>query len=280
MQKQDAPVTVFTTFYRPDRHLDEAIRSVLAQTYSNFEYLLINDGAAADGEKLLKTYNDPRIRLINNNPKRGRVHSRIQGLEEARGKYFAVLDSDDIAEPNRLEKQVAFLDAHPSVVLVGSSLKIIDEQSQVLARRNYPLSNEEIKKALPVYNCIAQSTVLCRTDAMLKAGSYDADRFHFAEDYDLWLRMGRLGEFHNFAEPLARYRIHPGAGKYTLTKLAIKDTIRVRILATRSYGYSRSLRFYLSVAFQAALLILPASWIYRLFTILAYRRSPMNLQSS
>ncbi|HEX7705591.1 MAG TPA: glycosyltransferase family 2 protein, partial [Thermoanaerobaculia bacterium] len=167
------PLTVFTTFFRPDReHLDEAIRSVLAQSYTTFEYLLINDGDREESERILAAFPDPRIRILDNERRLGLMRSRQRGLSEARGELIALLDSDDIAAPDRLARQVAFLGDHPDHVLVGSFLRFVDNDSRTIGHRRYPIDDVEIRRRILEFNTIAQPAVMARRLPLLAAGGY------------------------------------------------------------------------------------------------------------
>jgi glycosyltransferase involved in cell wall biosynthesis len=250
------------------------IQSVLAQTYSDFEFLILNDGGSEATEYIRARYPDPRIRLMES-PGIGRVPSRNIGLREAKGELLALIDSDDIAHPRRLELQVEFLRRNPGHVLVGSTLEIIDERSATIGIRDYPEEDAAIRREMLAFNCLATSAVTLRTEAARKAGGYSEEAFICAEDYDLWLRMGKLGAFHNLRERLARYRIHAGAGKSRLTKLQLKDTIAVKLHAIRRYPYPWTARATAVLALQIPLCLLPSGWILALFRMTTYRREPV-----
>jgi hypothetical protein len=260
------PLSVFTTFFQPDRNqLDETIRSVLSQTFGDFEYVLISDGDRAESDRIRKTFPDPRIRIIENATRQGLMSSRRRGVAEARAELIALIDADDVAEPERFARQIAFLEAHPEHVLVGTGLRYIDEESRTIGFRTYPEHDEDIRRRMVEFNCIAQPAVMARRSALLAAGNYTPE-FEWAEDYDLWLRVARIGQMHNLPEPLTAYRIHRGAGKYTRLKASLRDMIRLKIHATRHYGYPFTPRVALNIALHCALIPLPSSlvvWAFR-----------------
>jgi hypothetical protein len=257
-------LTVFTPFYKNIRYFDETIVSVLSQSYGDFEYLMINDGDPADADRIIRKYNDPRIRIINSPTPLGLSGSRDAGLREARGELIAFIDSDDFCEPGRLEKQVAFLKTNPDHILVGTGLRFINDRSQTIGSRSYPQTDEVIKKRLVVVNCIAQPSVMARRAKLIEAGGY-TNEFPAAEDYDLWLRLARFGKFHNLPEPLVAYRIHFESGKWTLLKPAVRDTTRAKIRAITRYGFKPTARAVISIAVHSLLLLLPARVIWWLF---------------
>jgi glycosyltransferase involved in cell wall biosynthesis len=266
------PLTVFTPFYRNIRYFDETIVSVLSQSFTNFEYLMINDGDPADAGRIERHYCDPRIRIINTSTRLGLSGSRNAGLQEARGDLIAFIDSDDWCEPGRLAKQVEFLRDHPDYVLVGGALRFVNERSEIIGSRSYPQTDDEIKRTIVIYNCIAQPTVMARRRSLIEAGGY-SDEFPAAEDYDLWLRLARVGKFQNLREPLVAYRLHEEAGKNLLLKPAVRDTMRAKIKALRHYGFKTTPRALASIAAHMLLLLLPARIVYWLFKRIMLRSS-------
>ena len=257
-------LTVFTPFYKNIEYFDETIASVLSQSFRDFEYLMINDGDPADARRIETTYGDARIRIINTRSPLGLSGSRNAGLNEARGELIALIDSDDFCEPGRLEKQIAFLDAHPDHILVGSGLRYVNEESETIGSRAYPETDDEIKSRLVAVNCIAQPSVMARRQALIDAGGYN-DEFPCAEDYALWMRLARFGKFHNLQEPLVAYRIHLRSGKHVLLRAALRDTVGVKIQALRRHGFKPTPRALASIAMHLVLLALPARVVYWLF---------------
>lgn len=257
-------LTVFTPFYKNIEYFDETIRSVLSQSFGDFEYLMINDGPRENADAILARYGDPRIRIITPATPLGLSGSRDAGLREARGELIAFIDSDDFCEPDRLARQVAFLDEHPGHILVGGALRYIDEQSRTIGSRTYVQTDAEIKRSIVVANCIAQPAVMARRAKLIEAGGYTHD-FPTAEDYDLWLRLAPLGKFHNLPETLVAYRIHAAAGKNLYLRPALRDSTRLKIRAVRRYGFPLTPRVALSIVAHALLLLLPDRVIFWLF---------------
>jgi GT2 family glycosyltransferase len=256
-------VTVFTTFTDNIAWIDETIASVLAQTFHDCELLIVNDGDPAESERIARVFPDPRIRIVDMAPT-PLAEKRQQGLALARGRYVAVLDSDDVSEPERIERQVAYLEAHPECVAVGSAIRFIDEQSHPLGYRRYPEEDAALRSLLVEANCLAHSSVTMRRDAAIAAGGYTPE--FIIEDYDLWLRIARHGTLHNLPEALTRYRIHPASIKSRKAKASLWDTVRLQIKAVREYGYPLRLRSAASILLHALLMLLPARvllWMFR-----------------
>lgn len=257
-------VTVFTTFAHDVAWLEETIASVLAQTFEDFEYILVNDGDPKVSRGIESRFGDARLRVIDVAPSTVAA-KRALGLTLAKGKYVAMIDADDVCEPERLRVQVEFLEKHDDHVLVGSAVTFIDECSRVLGSRRYPEDDADIRRTLPLFNCIAQPSVMARRSALLEVGGYST-RFPLVEDYDLWLRLARRGKLHNFTQPLIRYRLHERANKSRQLKRTIRDSVRVKLCATREYGYRWSFALVASLAAHLILLVLPTpivSQVYR-----------------
>jgi glycosyltransferase involved in cell wall biosynthesis len=264
-------VTVFTTFTDNVAWVDEMIASVQAQTFTDFELLILNDGDPAESRRIARAFPDERIRIVDL-PPTPLAAKRQQGLELANGRYLAVLDSDDLSEPERLTLQVAWLDEHPDCVVTGSAIRFIDERSQTLGYRRYPTGDADLRARLLEINCFAHSAVTFRRDAALAAGGYRPE-FLWIEDYDLWLRLAKYGTLHNDAEPLTAYRIHGRSMKSRFPKTSLWATVRLKIKAVRRYGYRLDLRSALNIAMHAALLLLPSRVLLWLFEKTAITRA-------
>ncbi len=195
------------------RHLAQAVESVLAQSFRDFELLLLDDGSRDGSRTLLERYatGDPRA-LLHRLPHRGLVATLNEGLARAAAPLVARMDADDVALPRRFELQVAFLDAHPEVICVGGGYERIDARGRTLQRFDaLPVEDAEIQERL-----LAGDTVLChptvvmRREAVLAAGGYDPDAI-LAEDLDLYLRLGERGSLALVPEVVLRYREHPAS---------------------------------------------------------------------
>ena len=123
-------ITVFIPAYNTAQYISDAINSILSQTYTDFELLIIDDGSTDETNQIISSYSDSRIRLIKNRENRGLVYSRNLALTEARGKYLAILDSDDVAHENRLEIQLKEFENRPNLALLGTPANIINSQGE------------------------------------------------------------------------------------------------------------------------------------------------------
>jgi len=200
-------VSVMMAAYNAEKFIAPAIESILHQTYSNWELIILNDGSTDDTKKVIETFSDNRIRYYENKINKGLVFTRNRMISLSNGKYLAVLDSDDISYSKRLSKEVQFLEKHPEYCLVGSSIEMIDASGNLTGEKwLLPARDKLIPSILFFHNNIAHSTVLMRHDC-LPSPAY-REGYAPAEDYDLWIRLSQLGKIHNFYKPLVAYRKH------------------------------------------------------------------------
>lgn len=201
-------VSVLVPIFNSASYVEEAVYSVINQTFRDFEILLIDDGSTDDTEAILHhlIHLDNRIRLVQREH-RGLTESLNEGIRLARGEYIARMDSDDFSRPSRLEKQIKFLNKYPSITVCGCSMEIYEKPGHYW---KVPLEHEAIMARMLFECCLFHPTTMFRKSIVSEFGCYSADRA-VAQDYDLWQRMGASGRvrFANLKEPLVRYRTHP-----------------------------------------------------------------------
>ncbi|WP_299888584.1 glycosyltransferase family 2 protein [uncultured Lacinutrix sp.] len=199
-------ITVLIPTYNCELYVKEAVQSILDQTYSNFECIIIDDCSTDKTIEILKSFNDNRIKLIEKPKNSGYTNSLNYGLTIAKGKYIARMDGDDISLPTRFEKQVAIFETNPKLVVCGSIFQIIDSD-QVIYN---PESHQEITLAMLKDSAIGHPTAMLRASTLKEHNiNYDVSK-EPAEDYDLWVRLLEFGEFYNIQELLFLYRVHEG----------------------------------------------------------------------
>jgi glycosyltransferase involved in cell wall biosynthesis len=214
-------------------YLAEAVESVLAQTYADLELVAVDDGSQDDSRAILEGYaeRDSRVRLLANERNLGISATLNRGWREARGTYIARLDADDVALPDRLARQVEFLDNHPAVAVVGGAAIIIDATGRRGAIMRFPTRSAAIRSTLPRHNCLAHPSVTMRRAALEALGGY---RFDHVEDYDLWLRISERFQLANLPDPVILYRRHVDQISFT----ALEEQVR-RVLAVRKAARAR-----------------------------------------
>lgn len=222
-------VTVLMAVYNGDRYLREAIESILAQTFQDFEFLIINDGSTDSTKEVLLSYNDPRIRLVDNGHNLGLTRSLNKGLALAEGRFIARQDADDISEPERLARQVAFLETHPEVALVGTWYKEIDDRGNSIGDRELPCDSTQIRWDLLFYCPFVHSSVMfCKSTVLEQIGFYD-EAFIYAQDYDLWSRIARCLLVANLNECLMKLRLNPSSMTATYGSIVDDEALQITI---------------------------------------------------
>jgi glycosyltransferase involved in cell wall biosynthesis len=201
--------------YNGEKYLRYAINSIINQSFSDFEFIIINDASTDNTGKILGEYNDNRIVIINNEKNLGLTKSLNKGIAVAKGKYIARMDADDISMPERIEKQVGFMENHKDVAILGTDYYPIDEAGRrINAKLMRPISSTEIKRNLFKFNPFIHSSLMIRREVLKEVGYYD-ERFKKAQDYELCLRILSKYEGYNLPEELIAFRIDK-------TKLSIK----------------------------------------------------------
>lgn len=210
-QTKDIMVSVLMGVYNGECYLREAIDSILSQTYRNFEFLIVNDGSTDGTDEILRSYHDPRIRVINNDRNIGLARSLNKGLALARGAYVARQDADDISRPDRLDKQLNFMQGNKNIAVLGTQVDYIDCHARPLRvfATNYPVSPLAAKYSLMFDAPVGHPTVLFRKDIVWnKFGGYDPT-YAISEDTELWCRLGKEYSIQNLPDVLVTMRLHP-----------------------------------------------------------------------
>lgn len=211
--------------YNGEQYLQEAIESILNQTYSDFELIIIDDASTDSTPQIIQSYRDPRIRVIRNNENLGLTKSLNKGLTLAKGEYVARMDADDISLPERFEKQVAFLDSHPEVAVVGTAKQLINRRGTILGTYIPPLQ-PQYRDFLKT-NLITHGSVMVRREILKAYGGYN-ELFRKSQDYALWLEMAKQHKLINIPDVLYKLRTH----EMSVTKTG-GESILYHILAIR-----------------------------------------------
>jgi glycosyltransferase involved in cell wall biosynthesis len=203
------PISVLLAVYNGGRYLRAAVDSILAQTFGEFEFIIIDDGSTDGSSALLAEYaaKDSRIRLVSR-PNKGLTATLNEGLALARGEFLARMDADDIALPQRFERQIAYLREHPECVLLGSRVMLVDPEGMPIRPWCHQLEHADIDTAhLNRGWPVVHPAVMMRTDAVRRVGAY-RDQYNTLEDLDLFLRLAEVGKLANLPEILLHYRQH------------------------------------------------------------------------
>lgn len=221
-------VTVFMPVYNGSAHLDAAVESILAQSFGDFEFLIIDDGSDDETPNLLQKFDDPRLKILRNDVNHGVPATRNRGIDLARGEYLAMIDCDDIAKPERLEAQVRFLDANPDHTVVGSWAREIDENGvrKKLLRR--PVTWERLRARLLFTGTIRTPSAMGRLD-VLRSYRFRSE-YPVCSDSDFWVRVALEHRCTNLPIELIDYRIHSSS----LTK-SNSERVKGRKIAIARY---------------------------------------------
>jgi glycosyltransferase involved in cell wall biosynthesis len=227
-------VSVVMSVFNGERFLAEAVESILSQSFSDFEFIAINDGSTDNSGTILDSYQkkDSRLRVFHQE-NRGLVDSLNRGCGLTQGRYIARMDADDISLRDRLSWQVSFMEKHPEVSVVGGAVQFISASGRTLEISRQPIGDQEIKSALCAGNVIWHPTVLIRRDTFIATGGYRSS-FLDAEEYDLWLRIAERSQLANLEQVVLAYRIHP----HQISQCKIKQQA-LSALAARAAAASR-----------------------------------------
>ncbi|OGU61898.1 MAG: hypothetical protein A2254_02545 [Ignavibacteria bacterium RIFOXYA2_FULL_35_9] len=193
--------------YNGELFLRDSIKSILNQTFRDFEYIIVNDGSIDSSEQIIKNFNDTRIVYLKQTNK-GLSEALNEGINYSSGKYIARMDDDDIAKPNRLAVQLRFMENNTNYVTVGSTADFIDEDGTFLYSSKSSLTPIQLKELLPESSPFIHSSVLMRTGNVRAVGGYhNVGPYFYQEDLLLWIDLAKTGEFYNIPEPLIKFRI-------------------------------------------------------------------------
>ena len=208
---QSPAISVCLPVYNAERYLAEAVESVLAQTFTDFEFLILDDGSTDGSLAILKQYEarDPRVRVFSR-PNKGLITTLNELIELSRGEFLARMDADDVSLPQRFERQIEHLQANPDCVVVGCQALVIDPDGDPITvwfegGTHEELDSENLKGEKGGMLC--HPSVMMRRSSVLDVGCY-RDQFRYAEDLDLWLRLAERGRLANLPIPLLKYRTH------------------------------------------------------------------------
>ena len=208
-----ALVTVLMSVHNDLRFLPEAVDSVLGQTFDDFEFLVVDDGSTDGSGDYLVSVRDPRVRVLRNAANLGLTRSLNRGLDGAAGRFIARMDADDVAEPERLKRQIAYLQENRDVGIVGTSRTLIDEHGRFVAHAPAAESDADVRWKCLLGNPVAHPTVMLRKEVLDAHGLRYDESFRTAQDYELWTRLLTVTRGANLREPLLRYRMRDGMSR-------------------------------------------------------------------
>lgn len=219
-------VSVIMPLYNGEKYLRESINSILNQSYENFELIIVNDGSKDKSEELIQKISDNRITLLSNEANRGLAFSLNKGINNALGKYILRMDADDLALPNRIKRQVEFMEKNLEIGASGTWMKSFGESNYL---KKYPITPELCKIQLLFDVPIGHPSAIIRKDVIIKHNLYYNEELQtYGEDYDLWFRLSKKSKIANLPEVLMMYRTYRPSQKQLVQDKRIKQANIIR----------------------------------------------------
>ncbi|MCA9301895.1 glycosyltransferase family 2 protein [Candidatus Nomurabacteria bacterium] len=264
-----ARISVVMPVYNSVKYVDKAVKSILSQSFEDFEFIIIDDCCTDGTSKLLQDFAkaDGRIIYERNSKNMKIAYSRNRGIELSTSAYIATMDADDIALPHRLGQQYEFLQNNPDVGVCMGNLNVIDENGAFKYTREYPVSDKDIRKAFFLFNPIPNPTVMCRKEIYETVDGYD-EAFHPIDDLDFWIRVGVEYKFGNVGVAVIDYRVHHEGSSHAFPRDVERLTFKLRFKALK-LGYRPSAKATILNIVQLGLLyIMPEKFKIPLFNML------------
>lgn len=212
----------------------KALSSVLRQTFKDFEVIIIDDGSTDTSGNIAKAYKDKRVRVISHKKNLGIVKSLNQGFRAAKGKYIIRMDSDDISNLNRFKKQVAFMEKNPSIVICASWIRVFGIEKPYIWKT--PVDHHRIMARSLFETPIAHPSIIIRRSTITQHKLFFDEKYLYAEDYELWTRVGSIGELATLPQVLLDYRVHLQQTASQKNNLQQKNSLKVRIKLLKQLG--------------------------------------------
>lgn len=235
-------ISVVMPVYNAQAYLQEAIESILNQTFTYFEIIIVDGSSTDKSYEIIQKYAkaDIRIVAIKTEKNLGLIKTLNMAIGIAKGKYIARMDADDISLPDRLIKQFDYMENNPEIGISGGTMQIIDNKGKSIGVRKYHLNDEQIRKNIFRYSPFSHPLIIIRRAILDKSGFYDQNYNH-AEDYELYFRIGEYSKFGNLDATLLKYRVHNNS--ITISKIQKMEamTLEIREKYSNGYGYSMTL---------------------------------------
>ena len=240
--------------YNGQPYVKEAVKSILNQSYKNFEFIIVNDASTDGTLKYLKSLKDKRIKIINNPKNLGLAASLNKAIRQSKGVYIARMDADDICLPNRLASQLGYLEHNPDVSLCGCWVDLINNNGKVIGEKKYPIGDRQIKKALKWYQPIVHPTFFAKSEFYKQLNGYN-ENFDYAEDYELLARSIKKYKLANIPEKLLLWRLADDRrSRKSMKKVDVAD-FKVKLEILKSGYFGKSYPLYIATKFITTFLL-------------------------
>lgn len=258
MNKQKPLVSIVMPVYNAGDFLVDAIESILAQTYQNFEFIIVDDASTDNSLNILERYakQNKKIQLFRNPTNQGVSASVKKAITHANGDFIARMDADDIALSHRLEKQVSYLLAHKETVAIGSQCLLINRDGKVIGEKKFPTSARQVYKYIYRFVPLQQPTLMIAKTRLPEDFIYYLDGMNTAEEVELFFKLFRFGKVENLPDYLLLYRMHDKNTSLVDIKRTFFLTLIARIKAAFLHGYKPELTGILITLLQAIIVLL------------------------
>lgn len=278
-------VSVIMPVYNAQDFLDEAIKSILRQTYRNFEFIIVDDGSNDKSWKITRRY----ARLHPQKIKIYKLHKQTNyagngavnyGFRRAKGEFIVRMDADDVALPKRLAKQVEFMRKNPDVILLGTQAYVIDKDGKITGKKNVPLTHEKIYDEYGVIHPVIHPSVMFRRSLLPQKDRIYERKFGINADYYTFFRFFKYGRFANMDEYLLKYRVHERNFSYKKPKERFFSSFKIRMFAIMDFDYKISVRSAFMMFLQLILILfLPERYIVPIYLAGRGMNSPREILS-
>lgn len=256
--------------YNSEKYLDIAIQSILNQTFSGFEFIIVDDKSTDESLKIIKRYarSDKRIKVLRNSKNLRATKSLNRGLRMARGKYIARMDADDWSYSDRLQKQFEFMEKHPEVGVSGGAIEVCNKHLNFLNERKYPLTDIAARRVIFRYSPFAHPATIWRKNLLDKVGGYN-ENIPLSQDLELYFRIGKICKFANIADTILKLRVHDDSSSITRGRYQEQYALYSRIKAFLEMEYAMTFGDKIYNFLQmASMVIIPSKIKFLLFNLL------------
>lgn len=261
-------ISVLLPAYNSEKYLEASIDSILSQTFTDFELILVDDGSKDTSPEIINRYalKDKRIVVIKNEKNLGISLTRNKLISFAKGKYIAWQDADDISMRKRLEHQYKYMEENINVGICGGYLEFFNDE-KILSLRTYPEKDSGLRNKIFRQSPVAQPGAMIRKGVLEKTGLFDIN-LPQAEDLDLSLRIGQHLEFANLQEKIIKYRMHNNSVTVRKLRENIECTLEVRKRAVKKYGYKMSFMDKIVYGITSVFKYVPPKITYLIFNLI------------
>lgn len=237
--QRNPQISVVMSVYNAGSYLQEAIDSILNQTFTDFEFIIVNDGSTDTSLTIINACNDARIKLINNDGNKGLIYSLNKAFSLASGKYIARMDADDISIPERLQLQYQYMEANPQIGVCGGHTLHFSTSGAAVTRSF--LTHQEILGWMLFNSSVVHPTLMLRVSCLRELGHYFDSSYTHAEDYELWSRLLFKCRFASVDAVLLKYRVHEGqvTQKYKTEQVSNANRVRAALLDRAGFQYTK-----------------------------------------